>query len=128
MRLLLDTHVVAWSILSVGRLSGNARQAINAIESTVYVSIVSPWEMAIKAGQGKWPDALGLIGDFEAQIFAAGFESLAITVPHVRTAGLMSAPHRDPFDRLLAAQALAEGLTLVTADSRLAGLGAAVLW
>jgi PIN domain nuclease of toxin-antitoxin system len=127
-RLLLDTHAVAWSILSVGRLSANARQAIDADENTVFVSIVSPWEMAIKAGQGKWPDALGLIGDFDPQMAAAGFELLAITVPHVRTAGLMSSPHRDPFDRLLAAQASAEGLTLVTADAKLAGLGAMVLW
>ena len=58
----------------------------------------------------------------------AGFEILPITVAHVRTAGLMGAAHRDPFDRVLAAQATIDGLVLVTADSSLAGLGAACIW
>jgi PIN domain nuclease of toxin-antitoxin system len=84
--------------------------------------------MAIKVGQGKWLAAVELIDDFETIAAAEAFRLLPITVAHVRAAGRLSAPHRDPFDRLLAAQAGVEGLTLVTADARLAGLGAQILW
>ena len=90
--------------------------------------MATAWEMAIKVGIGKWPEAAALVDDFEAKIALPGFRLLPISVPHVRAAGLMQSPHRDPFDRLLAAQAMTEGLTLVTADTRLAALGAAVLW
>ncbi len=66
--------------------------------------------------------------NFELAIAQEGFVVLPITVPHVRRAGLMATPHRDPFDRLPAAQAEIEGLTRVTADAKLASLGAPTLW
>lgn len=83
--------------------------------------------MAIKVGVGKWPEAAMLVNDFETQMTTERFMVLPITLDHVRTAGLLQAAHRDPFDRLLASQAQIEGMTLVTADPKLHGLGAAIL-
>ncbi len=128
MRLLLDTHVVFWAIVDVDLLSKSAQLAIRAKNNEVHVSVVNVWEMAIKVGIGKWPEADVLVAKFEQEIAAAGFRLLPISVDHVRRAGLMVSPHRDPFDRLLAAQAEIEGLTLVTADAKLASLGAPTLW
>jgi PIN domain nuclease of toxin-antitoxin system len=127
-RLLLDTHVLAWATLEPDKLSTAAKAALDDDGNTVLVSIVSAWEIAIKVGVGKWADAAELLGNFENELAEAGFEMLPISVTHVRHAGLMQSPHRDPFDRLLAAQARIEGLTLVTADAKLAALGAPVLW
>jgi PIN domain nuclease of toxin-antitoxin system len=84
--------------------------------------------MAIKVGLGKWPEAKALVNNFGDEVAAEGFRILPISIAHARESGLNRAPHRDPFDRLLAAQAVHEGLTLVTADPKLAGLGASVLW
>jgi PIN domain nuclease of toxin-antitoxin system len=127
-RLLLDTHVLAWSFLKTSLLSPAAVRALVDPGNEVLVSIVSPWEIAIKVGAGKWPEAKPLIDNFEAELAGTNFATLPITLDHVRAAGLMQSPHRDPFDRLLAAQAQIEGLTLITADAKLAGLGAPVLW
>ena len=128
MKFLLDTHTLVWWIKGSSRLSKSARQAISADDVDVYVSIASAWEIAIKVGAGKWNDAKELVEQFETALADEGFLLLPISLSHVRVAGLMTSPHRDPFDRLLAAQATIEGLTLVTADLKLAGLGAPVLW
>ena len=132
MRLLLDTHVVFWAVMASSNLSPIARAALEDVGSEVVVSVVSAWEIAIKVGLGKWPEAAGLIANFETETTNAEFDMLQITIAHVRTAGLMQSPHRDPFDRLLAAQARIEGLTLVTADAKaqnlVEALGAQWLW
>ena len=117
-----------WSILNVAKLSDVARDAIRSEPNTSFVSVASAWEISIKVGIGKWPEALDIVGEFEQIVDKSGFEILPISNSHVRTAGLMSAAHRDPFDRLLAAQAIIEGLTIVTADPKLAGPGAPRLW
>jgi PIN domain nuclease of toxin-antitoxin system len=127
-KLLLDTHTLVWWIRASPRLSVTARQEISTDGAEVFVSIASAWEIAIKVGLGKWEEARELIEEFEPALTAERFQILPITVAHVRSAGLMTSLHRDPFDRLLAAQAQIEGLALVTADPKLAGLGAAVLW
>ena len=128
MRLLLDTHSFVWSILKVANLSANSRKAVEDEASTVFVSVASAWEIAIKVGLGKWPDAETLLGAFEARAVESGFVMLPITVAHARTSGLMQHPHRDPFDRLLVAQALVEGLTIVTSDSKVHSMAAPCLW
>jgi PIN domain nuclease of toxin-antitoxin system len=84
--------------------------------------------MAIKVGLGKWPEAQTLLSDFEGVARAEGFRLLPISVVHARDAGLMLTSHRDPFDRLLAAQAILEDLTLVTSDAAFRSLGAPCLW
>jgi PIN domain nuclease of toxin-antitoxin system len=127
-KLLLDTHALFWWLIDEAQLSPTAYAAIKARGKEVHVSVATAWEMAIKVGRGRWPDAEPLVANFEAHISVNGFDLLSITVAHVRAAGLMQAAHRDPFDRLLAAQAQIEGLTLVTADAKVHSLGAAWLW
>jgi PIN domain nuclease of toxin-antitoxin system len=87
-----------------------------------------PWETAIKVGLGKWPEAHGFLADFEQEMLESNYTILPITLDHVRFAGLMTSAHRDPFDRLLAAQAQVDGLSLVTADPKLRDPGAACLF
>ncbi len=128
MRLLLDTHTLVWWIRANPLLSAGARDAISVDGADVSVSIASAWEIAIKVGRGKWPEAREFLTAFEAGIADEGFTLLPITVPHVRMAGLIVSDHRDPFDRLLAAQAMTEGLTLVTSDSKVRSLGVTCLW
>ena len=128
MKLLLDTNTVFWWLIEQDKLSTPAHSAIESEASEVYVSVVSAWEMAIKVGLGKWPEALPLIDAFETSLATASFRLLPITVAHARTSGLMQHRHSDPFDRLLVAQAMIEGLTLVTSDRTVHGMGAPWLW
>ena len=128
MRLLLDTHTLVWAISGNPLLSKAASKALTAKGNEIRVSVVSAWEIAIKVGLGKWPDAEKLLNEFETAILGQSFALLPITVSHARMAGLLRSAHRDPFDRLLAAQATIEGLTLVSSDSHMAPLGATVLW
>ncbi len=128
MGLLLDTHAAIWWWLDSSRLSATARAAIIAEPQSVYISAVTAIEIAIKFRIGK----LAEFGDpkrrFPELLAADDFESLAITPSHALAAGLLAGAHRDPFDRLLAAQALEEGLTVVTRDPELAAFGCKVLW
>jgi PIN domain nuclease of toxin-antitoxin system len=127
LKLLLDTHAFVWWTLDDPRLTASNRKAIAGAE-LVTVSVVSAWEIAITVGQGKWPEARPTLDDSLEVIERDEFEILPILVEHVRRAGLIVSAHRDPFDRLLAAQAMIEGPTLATADLKLAGLGALRLW
>lgn len=113
MRLLLDTNALLWWLADEG-LTAQAQDAIAAPENLVVVSAVSAWEISIKKALGKLvaPDDLG------HQIQAGGFTPLPITVSHGVAAGQLARHHDDPFDRILIAQALAEGLTIVTRDKR----------
>ena len=115
MRLLLDTQVLIWAFANPRRLSAAARDTLENGENKVLVSLVSPWEIAIKTALGKLP----AFEDFESQIVEKRFELLPISFPH--TAAVASLPHHhgDPFDRMLIAQAQVEGLTLVTSDRQI---------
>lgn len=112
MKLLLDTHTLLWTLVAPGRLSKNAAQAIAAEESEVFVSIVSPWEMAIAKALGRMdpPDNL------EAQLEKSRFVLLPVSMRHTHVVETLPHHHRDPFDRMLIAQAQVEGLTIVTVD------------
>ena len=112
MRLLLDTHTLLWTLVAPDRLSKNAAQAIAAEESEVFVSIVSPWEMAIAKALGRMdpPDNL------EAQLEKRRFALLPVSLRHTHVIETLPHLHRDPFDRMLVAQAQVEGLTIVTVD------------
>lgn len=112
MRLLLDTHTLLWTLVAPDRLSKNAAQAIAAEESEVFVSIVSPWEMAIAKALGRMdpPDNL------EAQLEKRRFALLSVSLRHTHVIETLPHHHRDPFDRMLVAQAQVEGLTIVTVD------------
>jgi PIN domain nuclease of toxin-antitoxin system len=88
-KLLLDTHVVFWWVTEPTRLTISARQAIADKSNDVFVIIASLWEMSIKVGLGKWPDAAAMVRDFELVVATERFNILPITIPHVRAAGLM---------------------------------------
>jgi PIN domain nuclease of toxin-antitoxin system len=128
LRTLLDTHVLFWWLTDDPQLSAEARRTIETEAEGVHVSVATAWEIAIKVGAGKWPEAADLINNLEREVAAEGFRFLPIEVAHARAAGLSRFAHRDPFDRMLVAQATIEGLTLVTSDRTLAGLGVPCLW
>lgn len=127
MTLLLDTHAFVWWVGSDPRLSTTAREAIANETSAILVSVATAWEIAIKVGQGRWPEAASLIARFEDVLVQESFEALPIAISTVRMAGLMQSPHKDPFDRLIVAQAIEQGLTIVSKDWQLELLGAKIL-
>lgn len=118
MRLLLDTHAVLWWLLGDEQLSRRAREVIAARANEIFVSSVSAMEVATKYRLGKLPEAEGIAGRFIETVEAHGFRALPMTLEHGDRAGLLSIPHRDPFDRLLIAQALVENLGLVSNEKR----------
>ena len=119
MRLLLDTHVLLWSLSEPRTLSGRTREALEDAVNEVFVSAVSGWEIAVKRALGK----LEAPDDLEAGIMGHGFLPLNVTFAHAEHAGALPPHHGDPFDRMLVAQAQIEGLVLVTSDARISLYG-----
>ncbi len=128
MRLLLDTHALAWWLRDDPRLSARARQSIADPVNTVMVSAVSAFEAATKHRLGKWPDVELLVTDFERIVIAENFSLLPISTQHAIAAGGFVAIHKDPFDRLLAAQCKLDGLSLVSADTAFRQFELDILW
>lgn len=116
MRLLLDTHVLLWSLTEPRKLSGRTRAALEDTANEVFVSAVSGWEIAVKRTLGK----LEAPDDLEAGIVRHGFLLLNLTFAHAAHAAALPPHHGDPFDRMLVAQAQIERLILVTSDARIA--------
>ena len=117
MKLLLDTHALLWWWKDDSRLSKRAATAITDQANTVLVSAASAWEIATKHHIGKLPGAESAVRKFNELIIADGFSHLAVSYQHALKAGGFDIEHRDPFDRMLAAQAIIEGATLVTDDT-----------
>ena len=128
MKLLLDTHALSWWLFGSRRLPRRVSQLIGGDAETVFVSAVSAFELATKFRLGRWPEAKPLVEGFDALVGAQDFEIIPITVSHGLRAGLLAGDHRDPFDRLLAAQASLEGLELVSVDRAFESLGIVPLW
>lgn len=128
MTLLLDTHTIAWWSEGGSDLPTKVREAIGDPDNIVFVSAVSSYELALKYRLGKWPAAEFLAANLEALIEQQGFMPLPLTFAHARTAGELPPVHRDPFDRMLAAQAMVENLTLVSIDAQLDLFGVRRLW
>ena len=128
MRLLLDTHSFLWYIEDDDRLSQTAEQIISDIENEVLLSIGSLWEIAIKYGIGKLslPCAFGEF--ISEQLLVNEMEVLPISLPHLATYTELPFHHRDPFDRLLIAQAMAENIPVVSRDSPLQEYSINVIW
>lgn len=128
MKLLLDTHALIWWLAGDEALSVSAREAIADESNSVAVSAASAMEVATKFRIGKLPNAALLAQDFEGIVAGQGFAELAISVKQARLAGAMSIAHKDPFDRLLIAQAQAEDMVLVSNEALFDGFAVKRLW
>lgn len=117
MRILLDTHALLWWLVGDERLSQQARGAIADTDNEIFVSAASAWEVATKFRIGKLPDAGPLAVDFGREVRAQGFLPLAVTLEHGAAAGALPGAHRDPFDRMLIAQARSERMALISNES-----------
>ena len=127
-QLLLDTHALLWWLAEPDRLSPAAHAGINDPANSVYVSAASGWEIATKVRLGKLPGIGKLLNDLPELLIAQDFELLPITLQQGLHAGSYPMPHRDPFDRLLAAQAELAILTQVTLDPALRAFPCRLLW
>ena len=128
LELLLDTHAPLWWLAEPDRLSPEAQAAIAEPANGVHVSAASGWEIATKVRLGKLPAGRELLDDLPGLLADQGFQLLPITLQHGLHAGSYTMPHRDPFDRLLAAQAELARLTLVSVDPALQAFPCRLLW
>lgn len=128
MRLLLDTHVFLWWVGASPELSPAARRAIARPGNECFLSIASCWEMAIKASLGKLRLSETVERFVPEQLALNDFRLLPLEFHHVARTETLPFHHRDPFDRLLVAQAMAEKMVLVTADSMAAAYDVKCLW
>lgn len=128
MRLLLDTHALVWWWTDDRRLPAAARAAIASPDNAVLVSAATAWEIATKHRLGKWPEVATLLDGFDTNLRRSRFIGLPISHDHARLAGGLDGEHRDPFDRMLLAQARLEELAIVTGDPVFRTYGAAVVW
>jgi PIN domain nuclease of toxin-antitoxin system len=117
--MLLDTHIFLWWLFDDPALSEEIRALISSKENPVYISSASVWEIATKYRIGKLPHAGTVANNVPSWIDKAGLTPLAITPEHAQLAGRWPQPHRDPFDRMLAAQAKLENLALISIDKQL---------
>jgi len=127
-RLLLDTHAFLWWLFDDPQLSTTSRELIADPENRILVSAASAWEISTKYRLGRLPAARELVRDMTAWITRAGFLSLPVEIVHAQRAGSWPQAHRDPFDRMLAAQSEIEDLPLVSLDAKISVFGVRVVW
>lgn len=127
MKLLLDTHTFLWGLAGQG-LSQRASQAFLAPENELFLSAASYWEICIKSGAGKLVLAPHWRETADREMAANSIRWLPIEKTHCQTIATLPLIHRDPFDRLLVAQALVEGMTLLTADANIQRYEIPTLW
>lgn len=125
MRLLLDTHALFWALLEPAKLPGTLRATLEDPRNLVFASAASVWEMAIKQAAGKVSFPFAALG---AALRRATLLELPVTLRHAEAAATLPAHHRDPFDRMLVAQARSEGLSLVSRDPAIRLYQVTVLW
>lgn len=122
-KLLLDTNALIWTLVRRERIPPVALSTIEDEANDVYVSVVSAWEIEVKAAKGR----LGLPADLPDALAAQSFESLSVTMQHAYAVESLPRHHRDPFDRMIIAQAHLEDMTIVTSDSEIQNYPVAVL-
>ena len=120
--LLLDTHLLLWAAFEPARLSSKATKTLQSRETPLAFSLASLWEVAVKSSLGR-PDFAVDPGLLHRSLLAEGFVEVAIAAPHLARVATLPWVHRDPFDRLLVAQAIENKLTLLTADATLKRYG-----
>jgi PIN domain nuclease of toxin-antitoxin system len=127
-RLLLDTHALLWWLIKSPSLPISAQNLLKNRNHTVLVSAASAWEMATKLRLGKLDVAADVVKNFVVHLAHERFQVIAVSVEHGISAGLLPGLHKDPFDRMLIAQALAENIPIVSNDRALEGYGVERLW
>ncbi|MCL1694120.1 MAG: type II toxin-antitoxin system VapC family toxin [Actinomycetia bacterium] len=128
MKVLIDTHVLLWALMEPERLSSVATDLISDPSTTLVTSSASAWEISTKHRLGRFDGAHSIVHGYYAHLERLGIEELPIRADHAILAGSLDGKHRDPFDRMLAAQALIETIPIVTGDDAISDLGAPTLW
>jgi PIN domain nuclease of toxin-antitoxin system len=128
MNILLDSHSLLWAFASPARLSVAAQQAVLTLSNRVYVSAASIWELSIKTASGKLNAKIILTEDLKRLLSERGFMRLAISTDHALRAGQLPLVHKDPFDRMLAAQAQALNFPIISADPIFDRYGVRRIW
>ncbi len=128
MRLLLDTHALIWWWKDDPNLSAEARTAMIDKTNEVFVSAVTAWEIATKVRKGQLPEMRETVPQFTDDVLREGFRFLPVNEHHGLRGGSLGGAHKDPFDRLLAAQALIDNLTIISRDREIAAFGCKTLW
>jgi len=127
-QLLLDTHAFLWWLAGDEALSAAARTEIADEGNDIFVSAASAWEIATKHRIGKLPNVAAIVNDLDKEAVDQGFVGLPISLRHAQVAGTLPGPHRDPFDRMLIAQAMLEKLAIVSNEQPFDAYGVARLW
>jgi len=127
LNLLLDTHALLWWFTRDSKLSAAAAKVLTPTVNVVYVSAAVAWELAIKTRSGKL-DAQAILADFQGLLLERGFRRLTISTAHALRAGQLPLHHRDPFDRMLVAQAQALNFPIVSADTAFDRYGVQRIW
>jgi PIN domain nuclease of toxin-antitoxin system len=128
MKILLDTHTLLWATLLPRSLSKRAATIIANPSNDIFVSAASAWEIATKVRLGKLEEARHLEREFLEKVDEAGYTILPIEAAHALRAGRLPGDHRDPFDRMIAAQALAEDIPVLSNDSQLDSFSITRIW
>ena len=128
MRCLLDTHTLLWWLFDDPRLSNTVRGILMDRSDDVFVSSATAWEISTKHRLGRLDSAAPLVQDMRGWIARAGFSELEITIAHAQRAGNWPQPHRDPFDRMLAAQSVLEELPIMSRDPAFPQFGVVPVW
>jgi PIN domain nuclease of toxin-antitoxin system len=127
-KLLLDTHALIWALVGSPRISSRVRALLEDRENDLFVSAVSIFEIINKVRLGKLPEAAPMIPRLDDLVRQLGASTVPVTGAHARLAAGIQSQHRDPFDRLIAAQALVDGLALVSVDRNFPTLGVQPIW
>lgn len=128
LNLLLDTHVLLWLMFDDPRLGIKQRKLLDDSRSTIYISAISIFEIANKVRIGKLPISKSAAESLKNVCEQFSFSKVELNFHHAQLAGLLSGQHRDPFDRMLAAQSIVEKLPIMSVDTKLSDLGAEVVW
>ncbi len=128
MKILLDTNVVLWAALSPGKLTAAAASAISSTRNDLLISAASAWEIATKVRLGKLPEATKLEANFISASQLAGYTLLPIHADTALRSGRLLGAHGDPFDRMIAAQALELDIPVISADPKLDSFGVRRIW
>jgi PIN domain nuclease of toxin-antitoxin system len=127
-RVLLDTHTLLWSTVSPASLSHRVAEIVADPLNEIFVSAATAWEIATKVRLGKLPGAEGIERDFLALMEGAGYTLVSIDAESALRAGRLSGDHGDPFDRIIAAQALAMDIPVISTDAKLDSFGVRRIW